>query len=79
MGSLKSELNRTQTILLSVIAICLVLITVKMYIPAAQAHAFGMYNGWNDDWGVIDPELTDFIEECYATGHNYKIECPLAL
>jgi len=73
MGSLKSELNRTQTILLSVIAICLVLITVKMYIPETQAHPFGLYNGWNDKW---DLRVEYVMEKCSATGHRYKIECP---
>ena len=37
MESLKSSLSRSQTILLSVIAIFLVLITIKMYIPEAHA------------------------------------------
>ena len=37
MESLKSSLSRSQTILLSVIEIFLVLITIKMYIPEAHA------------------------------------------
>lgn len=77
MRSLKNELNRTQTILLSVIAICLMLITVKMYIPTAKAHPMGMVNGWNEDWGMKDESLLVIIERCSATGYKYKIECPV--
>ena len=78
MRSLKNELNRTHTILLSVIAICLMLTTVKMYIPDVQAHTQSFIgNSWNKDWGVKDESLLVIIEKCSATGYKYKIECPV--
>ena len=72
MRSLRNELGRTQTILLSVM-----LITVKMYIPETQADGFGWDNGWNPDWGVMTYGLTEIIEECWADDTlEYQIRCP---
>jgi len=38
MESTKNNLTRTQTSLLTVIAICLCLITIKLYIPEVRAE-----------------------------------------
>ena len=63
-------------VILSVIAVCLVMITAKLYIPEAEAEVAGMDSfALQYDYDFRDAVNSVVSEGCYLDSYDNSIDC----